>query len=413
MVSKTKDMKKKKKRTWHKTKGYPKELIKSCLELYDNSKTISDEKNCFVLSKINMLRYACNTTFSGVENCSRNILINFLHNAHNRNKGSEVWLPKLLVENHEEIVNYRISSKEALNNTLSIMKNDRAKNIFGILIDLLGSSGKIIIEDHKINSDIIEIREGYRVSLSLDRKFAEIVGKSKFRLDNAEVLLIEGAPANVSEINKILETAHKNNRQMLLIARSFPEEVSSTLAVNWLKNKLSIIPMIYGNQLENINSHADMMAISNGRPISKDLGDTLNVDIDEKIGYIYNVNIDSFGITCHTDIDITNHVRTLKKKIKETSAGEEDKNSILINRLSGLTNNMLIVKLKSKDDNFLVKEEIEIAISYFNAFCYRASRVKIGKLEYQIPKLVYDTAKDLSESYKTTIKNIGGFLIVA
>lgn len=359
-----------------------------------------------------MLRYVCNMSCNGPENCSRNILINFLHTAYNNSPGSEVWFPKLLVEKHQEISNFRVSSQHALSSTLELMHNERAKNIFRTLIELLGSSGKIRIETHKINSDILEIREGYQVSLSLDRKFVEIIGKNNFSLDNAEILLIEGAPSGVSEINKILETAFRNKKQLILIARSFPEEVSSTLAVNWLKNKLSVIPMIYGNELENINSHSDIMAISSGIPISKDLGDTLNVDIENKLGYVYNVNIKQNEITCHTDVDISDHVNRIRRKIKETVAGEEDKSTLLFSRLAGLTNNMLTVKLRDTENVFLVKEELEIAISYFNAFCYRASRIKIGDTEIVMPKRIYDTAKDLTDSYEKTIKSIGGFLIL-
>lgn len=412
MVLKTKDSRKKK-RTWHNKPDQSGKIIKACLELYDNPKIIYSEKDCFILSKINMLRFVCNLSSDGVENCSRNILINYLHNAHQISPGAEIWFPKMLVENHREISNIRVSSKDALHNTLNMMKNERAKNIFKTVIDLLGSSGKIRIENHKINSDIIEIREGYQISLSIDRNFVKIVGKKEFRLDNAEVLLIEGAPSNVSELNKILESSHEKNKQLILIARSFPEEVSSTLAVNWLKNKLSIIPMIYGNDLENINSHADILAVSGGIPISKDLGDTLNVDIEEKLGYIYNAKIDLEKITCHTDNDISAHVRQIRNKIKEIKAGEEDKNVLLYNRLSGLTNNMLTVKLKNTSDSFLVKEEIEIAIAYYNSFCYCTSKVRFKDQEFLIPKSVYDTAKKLVNSYAETIKTIGGFLIVA
>ena len=72
---------------------------------------------------------------------------------------------------------------------------------------------------------------------------------------------------------------------------------------------------------------------------------------------------------------------------------------------------MLTVKLKDTENVFLVREELEIAISYFNAFCYCASRIKVGDTEIVMPKRVYDTAKDLTDSYEKTIKSIGGFLI--
>ena len=199
--------------------------------------------------------------------------------------------------------------------------------------------------------------------------------------------------------------------QLILIARSFPEEVSATLATNWLKNKLSIIPMIYGNLLENINSHADILAISSGTPISKSMGDTLNIDLEGKFGYIYNVHIDSMGLTCHTDNNIDNHINNLKSKIKEFNPGEEDKNTLYFKRLSGLTNDLLSIKLKQTKDVFLIKEELNIAISYYNNMCYMNSEIIINDRKYIVPKNIFDTAIEISNSFIESVSSIGGFLI--
>ena len=402
------------KRSWvkHSPSDYL-DIMKLCLELYETPKIISDKNNSYVLSKLNMLRYVCNLNAVGKDLCMRNILIDCLHNAHNRCPGSEIWIPKMLMNDYEVQSNYRVSSKESLEYTLEIMHNSRAKRIFKSAIGLLGSSGKIIVEDFKINRDAIEIRTGYKVNLSHDSRFIEMVGKSSFYLDNAHILVIEGAPSSVSELNKILEKAHKDNIQMILVARSFPEEVSATLATNWLKNKLSIIPMIYGNFLENINSHADILAISAGIPISKALGDTLNIDSEERFGHIYNVHIDNSGLMCHTNNNIDNHVNNLKLKVKEFKPGEEDKNILYHERISGLTNNLLSIKLKQTKDVFLVKEELNIAISYYNNMCYMNSDIIINNRKHVIPKNMFDIALEISKSFIESVNSIGGFLIKA
>ena len=399
------------KRVWKNNPGFPNRIINSCLKLYDSPKIISDKNNSYMLSKINMLRYICNMEEEGPDLCIRNILINCLYNAHNRYPGSEIWIPKLLVSDYKIKSHFRVSSKKAMLNTLEIMHSNRAKNIFREAIELLGSTGKISIENHKTNIDAIEVRTGYKVNLSHDDKFIKMVGKTDFYLDNAQVLVIEGAPASVSEINKILEKAHQEKISMIMIARSFPEEVSATLATNWLKKTLSIIPMVYGNKLENINSHADILAISAGIPISKQLGDTLNVDIDEKVGNIFNVHILSTGITCHTSTNIDNHVNSLRSKIKELLPGEEDKNTLYHERISGLTNNLLSIKLKQTKDTFLINEELNIALSYYNNMCYMNSKLTINDYDYVIPKNIIDCAIEFRNSFIESINSIGGFLI--
>ena len=401
------------KRVWKNKTDFPNRIIDSCLELYDFPKIISDKNNSYMLSKINMLRYVCNMEEEGTALCIRNILINCLHNAHNRYPGSEIWIPKLLVSDFKIKSHFRISSKSAMLNTLKIMHNPRAKNIFREAIELLGSAGKISVENHKTNVDAIEVRTGYKIKLSHDANFIKMIGKTNFYLDNAQVLVIEGAPASVSEINKILEKVHKEKTTMIMIARSFPEEVSATLATNWLKKTLSIIPMVYGNKLENINSHADILAISSGVPISKELGDTLNVDIDEKIGNIFNVHILNDGITCHASTNINNHINALRSKIKEFRPGEEDKNILYHERISGLTNNLLSIKLRQTKDSFLINEELNIAISYYNNMCYMNSKITIGDRDFIVPKNTIDCAIEFRNSFIESVDSIGGFLIKA
>ena len=401
------------KRIWKNKTDFPSRIIESCLELYDFPKIISDKNNSYMLSKINMLRYVCNMEEEGTDLCIRNILINCLHNAHNRCPGSEIWIPMLLVSDYKVKTHFRISSNSAMLNTLKIMHNSRAKNIFREAIELLGSAGKISVENHKTNLDAIEVRTGYKIKLSHDANLIKMIGKTDFYLDNTQILVIEGAPASVSEINKILEKVHKEKTTMIMIARSFPEEVSATLATNWLKKTLSIIPMVYGNKLENINSHADILAVSSGVPISKELGDTLNVDIDEKVGNIFNVHVSIDGITCHANANIQSHVNSLRKKIKEFRPGEEDKNVLYHERISGLTNNLLSIKLRETKDLFLINEELNIAISYYNNMCYMNSKITIDDCDYIVPKNIIDCAIEFRNSFIKSVDSIGGFLIKA
>ena len=84
---------------------------------------------------------------------------------------------------------------------------------------------------------------------------------------------------------------------------------------------------------------------------------------------------------------------------------------ILVNRINGLSNELAQIKLLSARETFLVREELDLAISYYNNFCYSAAKVKINNKSILMPYSVYQSATQYSEQCKKQMFTIGGFLL--
>lgn len=382
-------------------------LIKECLEIENTQEIVGDD----LISWVNILHYVISKKYEGPSECLKNILINYLYSARKAAPGSEQWFLKFLVSDYELKKILRVSSTLAAATTQKMLKNKRSKNIFKNIPTVLGATGKIIVSREKSKEDILKVSSGCSVSINIDPRFSSQIKTSDITLSAAKVLVIEGAPFSVSELNKLLTYCYDNKTKLIMLARSYPEEVITTLSVNWQKNKLNIVPFIYGDELSNLNSHADLAAISGAIPISTMLGDTFNVDFEEKFGNLTNVEIKKNSLLATQSQSPTRLIKSLNQKIKDINPEEQDTANILYDRLAGLSSDSLNVYLKESYDTNIVKDELDVAIPYYGYMCYSACEVSVdGKTEL-IPYQVYKTAEKFKSSFITQINSIGGYLV--
>ena len=382
-------------------------IINSCLKL-ETTPAVLDGN---IITWINVLRFIYNQKYIGSDLCARNILINYLYNANQAVPGSELWFLKFLKDDYKLKKVKRISSNEAMERSKKLLRSERAINIFKNIPILLGSTGKIIVSTDKNPEDTLKLTSGCSVEMRVDHRFISQITTSDITIDHCSVLIIEGAPASVAEINKLLAHCFESRTNLILLARSFPDEVISTLSVNWLKNKLTIVPMVYGTELNNINSHADLAAISGATPISKMLGDTMQTDFKEKFGTLQNVSITESGILCSPQCSPKNLIRDLLDRIKKISNAENEKAALLYRRVSGLSGECLNIYLKESRDIDIIKEELDTIIPYYSYMCYSAAEVEMnGQIEI-LPYQVYKQADQMRKEFIQYVNSIGGYLV--
>ena len=223
---------------------------------------------------------------------------------------------------------------------------------------------------------------------------------------NPIVLMIEGAPETVGEINNLLEWNHVEQRPIVLVARSFPEEISATLATNWLKGSLSIVPLVYGDSIDTINLAADIVAVSKGELISAHFGDLISVATmdQDKWGTCDKIEWTSKGMSMYKDIDVSGHIRTLLNKIAKTD--NEDLIGIYEKRIISLSNDSIVIHVP--DQELQTIEELKKVIEHYNCFVISGStETPLGVLPAGFVEIAQQTAKTLREE----ILNIGGFLV--
>ena len=378
---------------------------RSLLELYHTDKQ-------FVMHRIHrtsflgMRKWILGHNFTGSELILRNMLLDAMISADNLMEGSESYVPWFLY-NEDDLIPTRLSSEEYLSATLDLTRSERVRNLFQCIYDTVGPLTKIVVKNSYENTDVIKYRNSFRFPLSLDAQFHRMVGNVEhIDLTNPIVLMIEGAPETIGEINSLLQWNHESNRPVILIARNFPEEISATLATNWIRNSLNILPIPYGLSIESINLAADMCAVTKGELISAHFGDVISASVmnEDKWGQADRAEWTNQGLYLHKQVDVSSHVRNLITKLK--SIEEEEIQDLYRDRILSLSNDAVEIWINKEDQQTI--EELDSLIKHYNGFV-RSGLVEtpIGK----IPKCFADVAKLTAQSLREEILNIGGFLV--
>ena len=378
---------------------------RSLLELYHTDKQ-------FVVNRIHrtsflgMRRWILGHNFTGAELILRNMLLDAMVSADNLISGSESYVPWFLY-NDDDLISTRLSSTEYLSATLNLTRSSRVRNLFQSIYDTVGPLTKIVVKNSYENVDVIKYRNSFRFPLSLDAQFHRMIGNVEhIDLTNPIVLMIEGAPETIGEINSLLQWNHESQRPVVLIARNFPEEISATLATNWIRNSLNILPIPYGLSIESINLAADMCAVTKGELISAHFGDVISASVlnEDKWGQADRVEWTSQGLYLHKQVDVSSHVRNLITKLK--SIEEEEIQDLYRDRILSLSNDAVEIWINKEDQQVI--EELDSLIKHYNGF------VRSGLVETpigEIPKCFADVAKLTAQSFREEILNIGGFLV--
>ena len=388
-------------------------IIKKSSLLWANASIVNEEIPKLI-GPAGTLRYIFqNFNVNNLEKCNRDFLINAIDNANKTVAGSGYLIP-LLYNKKSKIENYnRFNSKKIINYLSRYITHDRIKNIINNIPIVAGSSAKIYVTNWKGNKDIMEYRSGVFFPIRVDDKFIGMTGEFEFCFGESDTLIIEGSPSSVSEINKLLESYAESKRPLILICRSFSEDIIATLATNWKRKSLNIIPMLYGDSIETINLPADFTSVTGGLPISKSVGDIISsINLEERTGSINSIKINNKGISFTSNIsnNLNKQILNLIKKMNKEK--NNDKQKIYADRISNLSAEVLEIKLKDDINYHILKEEIDFAISFYNQACISGIvKINIENKIYYFPKEFYKIALSHVETLQKTFKSIGGYVL--
>lgn len=378
---------------------------KSLLDLYSTEKQfiVDDIQK---ISHLRMTKWILGHKFPNKELILRNLILDAMMSADQRVAGSSVYVPWFLFED-TQLIPIRKASIDYLKATLALSFNEEVRQLFQAIYETVGPLTKIIIKKSYEQSNIIKYKNAFSFPLELDAQFHRIIGHTKLiEQTNPIIIMIEGSPETVGEINSLLQWNHENQRPVILIARSFPEEISATLATNWLRGSLSVLPIPYGTTIESINLAADMCAISKGELISAHFGDIITSALlnEDKWGTVDRAEWANGTLSLQKEVDVSRHVSGLIKKLK--SIEEEDVQKIYRDRILSLSNDAIEVWVNK--NNHQVLEELDALIKHYNGFVTSGSvETPIG----EIPSSFAAAAKATAKSLKDKLVNIGGFLV--
>jgi len=381
----------------------------SLLELYETEKQILVSGNYHKVSFLGMLKWIIGHNFEGQNQILRNLLLDSILSA-KMVAGSGVYVPWFLYNKLENFTVERLSSVEYLDITVEKTRCKEVQDIFYSIWEIAGPLTKIIVKPSEESDSLIKYKNSFNFPMKLDPQFHRMLGYTDYiDLNDPIVVMIEGAPETVGEINSLLQWNHEVKRPVVLVARSFPEEISATLATNWRKNSLNVLPFLYGDSIETINLAADLCSVTGGELISSHFGDIIPAVImnRDKWGTIDKLewSTDQLLITkenCRPERQIKNILQKIK------NAEEQELKDVLQARLLCLSNDAIEVWISK--EKIQVLEELEEIIKHYNAFvatgCVKTS------LGY-IPRSFVDVAQTTAESLRKEILNIGGFLVRA
>lgn len=381
---------------------------KSLLELYTTEKQVMVDDTVHLISHTGMKRWIASHKYKGTEFLLKTLLLDSVVSA-DKVPGAGSYVPWFLYNSENNLQANRLSSAKYLENTISLTRSSLAKKIFRAVHKISGPLTRISVKKGTDKNIIIKTRNSFNFKMKLDPLFYRSIGNhDQLEINNPIVVMIEGAPETIAEIHPLLIKNSEDKRPILLIARNFPEEISASLATNWLRNSLTILPFVYGNELETINLASDICAVTKGELISPHFGDVISVAVldEDKWGSVDRVIWNPYGLSIYSNVNVSSHINKLIQRSKK--ADSEELRGIIENRILSLSNDSIEVWIPKS--NFKTIEELDSLLKHYAAFVSSgAVKTSLGIL----PKSFVDSAVTSAAAFKKEILNIGGFLVRA
>jgi chaperonin GroEL (HSP60 family) len=245
-----------------------------------------------------------------------------------------------------------------------------------------GSSGTIRVKRSDEFDIRIKVHEGYRFGAGVDPRFCQGAGQKNFDFLDCDVAAIDGVVTTVSEINHLLESYSQTRRRLILFARGFEPEVIHTLAVNYLRGSLRVIPHNVPTSLDTINLIRDLCVCIGHSAISPLKGDLISSIKIEDIPSVRRIISSQSECTIENPdraLDVWNHARWLLDQA--ASEQVEDKRKLFEDRAANLNPAVVEIWLGRSLGEMagVIEDRIRSALGIVNGFCL-TGRISLGDI---------------------------------
>ena len=159
----------------------------------------------------------------------------------------------------------------------------------------VGADGVVTVEEGKGVQTEVEVVEGMQFDRGyLSPHFVTNQDEMVVELDNPYILIYEEKITTAKAIIPILEQISKSRKPLLIIAEDVEGEALATLVVNKLRGILNVCAVKapgYGDRRKAMLS--DIATLTAGKPITKDIGVTLESVTLEDLGRASKIKIDA------------------------------------------------------------------------------------------------------------------------
>ena len=208
------------------------------------------------------------------------------------------------------------------------------------ILDISDKNSKVIVGKRLQPNTIVHKTFNNVIPIKTNPAFL----KQKTKFKDANVVLIDGAIMEISEINSFMELAHKTKEPYILFARTIGDDVLNTIHTNNLRESFTIIPIEVPMEEKTLNMLKDLSVITGATIASSDMGDIISISLINGIQAGVSIDINSTSVIISNSKNqksANSLINSLTEKLKSP-----DINKDIINaRLKGLTSNTINVDI--------------------------------------------------------------------
>ena len=285
----------------------------------------------------------------------------------------------------DDLVDLSLKSKKSclqeVNKLLkNVCKDKLSESILMSALKLSGADGRIVIDTDPCLETYVSTSSGYHFNVTCDELFARASRLEEWNRNNVLCLIIDGVVERPSELEKILYQLSENKLPAIIFARGFNEEVISTMAVNFMRGHLDVIPVCVPCDEMGINLINDIAVVSGTDIISSLKGDLISRKTFDDLVSLESVSIQTSSKTVmisnqKTKRTVSRHLRNLKKKNEKLVANYSDQNrqmeKIYEKRILSLADDGVKIKIGKilKQKRGLVLDRVQAGIGIFKDVC--------------------------------------------
>ena len=308
--------------------------------------------------------------------------------------------------------------------------NSFSSEILYKILSLGGFSSSVNVEYSPSWASTISVQSGFKFSAELDERFSISNNIIEKKINNPDIIIIDGIIDSVSEIHHLLSHYSENKKKLILITRGYSEDAISTLNFNFKRKTLNCYPIVVPSGIYTINSFKDIAICGNADIVSSLKGDLISGIELEKIKSIESIFVLKSSIIINNEEHggIKIHVKNLRKKLQKENNLEKRK--LLEKRILSLNSENLNFSIGKSHGELkgLIKDRIIYGLGIVDSICVggitNIKNVKLNNCDSIdamvkflisknieiVPSISFIMGIKLGNSLREKLENCGGFI---
>lgn len=333
---------------------------------------------------------------SEIERVARSMMILLAYKAEQASPGAGNLFLQLLSKKKLTCENSRKMLKSDLSPLLSSVKDKNVESLLENAIYQSGAVGNVSVSLGGITYISVDESASFQVIVSPSFENAK-------SLTSRKIFVYDGVIESVGQINTFLEKCATEKASVLLVARSFANEVASTIYSNNKRQIFDIVPLTPTLGIDGEFTILDIAAITNQSQVNKisfeESGEECNVIVESGI----------LKITLKNQFYRDNLLKKLRKETTEFK--NEDIRRLLGQRIARISSRRVSVCI---GDEFGSAKEIMKEKFDYGMRSYLSSRRKgVIKISNKIfPGESFKVAQSSFNSFTKLLKSTGGSIVI-